>query len=82
MCVIPSDNRPESLKDEADLEKIYATVRQMIYVAVTQARDVLLIFSGGEPSDFIEKLRTQDCSETATDAASTLAGKIGVQRII
>ena len=60
MCVIPSDNRPESLKDEADLEKIYATVRQMIYVAVTQARDVLLIFSGGEPSEFIEKLRAQD----------------------
>ena len=58
--VIPSDNRVESVIDEANLEEIYATERQMMYAAVTRARDVLLISSGGEPSEFTENLRTQE----------------------
>jgi len=58
--IIPSDNRLESVTDEADLEEIYATERQLLYVAVTRARDTLLISSGGEPSEFIEDMHTSD----------------------
>jgi superfamily I DNA/RNA helicase len=58
--IIPSDNRLESVTDEADLEEIYATERQLLYVAVTRARDTLLISSGGESSEFIEGMRTRD----------------------
>lgn len=58
--IIPSDNRLESVTDEADLEEIYATERQLLYVAVTRARDTLFISSGGEPSEFIEDMRTSN----------------------
>jgi superfamily I DNA/RNA helicase len=60
--VIPSDDRLEAVTDEADLEEIYATERQLLYVAVTRARDTLLISSGGEPSEFIEDLQPRGAS--------------------
>ncbi len=58
--IIPSDERLEAVTDEADLEEIYATERQLLYVAVTRARDTLLISSGGEPSEFIEDLKPRN----------------------
>lgn len=54
--VIPSQKRIESLGDEADLEDIYITERQLLYVACTRARDHLMI-SGVEPvSEFLDDL--------------------------
>jgi superfamily I DNA/RNA helicase len=60
--VIPSDERLESVTDEADLEEVYATERQLLYVAVTRARDTLLISCGGEPSEFFEDLQPRGAS--------------------
>jgi hypothetical protein len=50
--VIPSQERIETLTDDADLEDVYNTERQRLYVACTRARDHLLVTSGGIPSEF------------------------------
>lgn len=53
---IPSRRRIEAMGDDADLEDIYATERQLLYVACTRARDHLMI-SGVEPvSEFLDDL--------------------------
>ena len=53
---IPSRKRIESMGDDADLEDIYVTERQLLYVACTRARDHLMI-SGVEPvSEFLDDL--------------------------
>lgn len=54
--VIPSQERIESVGDEADLADVYATERQLLYVACTRARDQLLV-TGLEPaSEFLDDL--------------------------
>jgi superfamily I DNA/RNA helicase len=51
--VIPSQERIESVGDEADLEDVYNTERHLLYVACTRARDHLLV-TGVEPgSEFL-----------------------------
>jgi len=55
--VIPSQERIESVGDEADLQDVYDTERQLLYVACTRARDQLLVTSGDTPSEFLEDLR-------------------------
>jgi len=56
--IIPSQQRIENVGDEADLEEIYNTERQLLYVACTRARDFLLV-TGVEPaSEFLDDLRT------------------------
>lgn len=54
--VIPSQSRIEEITDEADLEEVYATERHLLYVAVTRARDRLLVSSAGHASEFLEDL--------------------------
>ena len=55
--VIPLQSRVESIADEADLEEVYNTERNLLYVACTRARDHLLV-SGVEPaSEFLDDLR-------------------------
>ncbi|MQA00933.1 MAG: AAA family ATPase [Dehalococcoidia bacterium] len=55
--VIPLQSRIESVGDEADLEEVYNTERQLLYVACTRARDHLLV-TGVEPaSEFLADLR-------------------------
>ncbi len=55
--VIPSQERIETVGDEADLQEIYDTERHLLYVACTRARDQLLV-SGVEPaSEFLDDLR-------------------------
>lgn len=54
--VIPSQDRIDSVTDTADLEEVYNTERQLLYVACTRARDYLLVTSGGEPSEFLRDL--------------------------
>lgn len=51
--VIPSQERSETVADEADLEEAYNTERHLLYVACTRARDELLV-TGVEPaSEFL-----------------------------
>ena len=55
--VIPLQTRVESIADEADLEEVYNTERNLLYVACTRARDHLLV-TGVEPvSEFLDDLR-------------------------
>jgi mRNA-degrading endonuclease RelE of RelBE toxin-antitoxin system len=54
--VIPSQQRIEDMGEGADLEDVYNTERQLLYVACTRARDHLFI-SGVEPiSEFLDDL--------------------------
>jgi mRNA-degrading endonuclease RelE of RelBE toxin-antitoxin system len=55
--VIPLQSRIESATDDADLAEIYATERQLLYVACTRARDFLLVTSGGPASEFLDDLK-------------------------
>ena len=56
--VIPSQQRIETVADEADLEDVYNTERHLLYVACTRARDCLLVTSVAPASEFLEDLRT------------------------
>ena len=54
--VIPQQERIETVTDDADLEEVYNTERQLPYVACTRARDYLLV-TGVEPaSEFLDDL--------------------------
>jgi superfamily I DNA/RNA helicase len=55
--IIPSQERIENVGDDADLQEVYDTERQLLYVACTRARDLLLITSSGEASEFLDDLR-------------------------
>lgn len=51
--VIPLQTRVETVTDDSDLEDVYNTERQLLYVACTRARDGLLV-TGVEPaSEFL-----------------------------
>jgi len=55
--IIPLQSRIEAVVDDSDLEEVYNTERQLLYVACTRARDHLLI-TGVEPvSEFLDDLR-------------------------
>lgn len=54
--IIPSQERIESVADNADLEEVYDTERHLLYVACTRARDRLLVTSGELPSEFLDDL--------------------------
>ncbi len=52
--VVPLQERIETVGDEADLQEVYDTERQLLYVACTRARDHLLV-TGVEPvSEFLD----------------------------
>lgn len=52
--IIPLQSRIEAVGDDADLQEVYATERQLLYVACTRARDCLLV-TGVEPaSEFLD----------------------------
>jgi Superfamily I DNA and RNA helicases len=55
--VIPHQERINELGDQADLESIYVTERQLLYVACTRARDHLLVTSAEHPSEFLADMR-------------------------
>jgi hypothetical protein len=52
--IIPSQSRIEAIADEADLEEVYATERHLLYVAVTRARDMLLLGGVQPVSEFLQ----------------------------
>lgn len=55
--VIPLQERIESVTDEADLEEVYNTERNLLYVACTRARDRLLVTSVMPASEFLDDLQ-------------------------
>jgi superfamily I DNA/RNA helicase len=55
--VLPLQARIEAVGDDGDLQEVYDTERQLLYVACTRARDRLWI-SGVEPaSEFLDDIR-------------------------
>lgn len=55
--IIPLQQRIETVGDDADLQEVYDTERQMLYVACTRARDHLLVTSVEPASEFLDDLR-------------------------
>jgi mRNA-degrading endonuclease RelE of RelBE toxin-antitoxin system len=56
--IIPSQERIESITDNADLEDVYNTERHLLYVACTRARDQLLITSVQPASEFLADINS------------------------
>jgi superfamily I DNA/RNA helicase len=54
--VLPGQGRIEAASDPAEIEEIYNSERQLLYVACTRARDRLLITSAGTASEFLRDL--------------------------
>ena len=54
--VIPLQDRIETVGDAADLQEVYDTERQLLYVACTRARDHLLVTSVAPASEFLDDL--------------------------
>src|SRR5262249_13179467 len=55
--VIPLQQRIETAADDSDLEDVYNTERNLLYVACTRARDQLLVTSVEPASEFLDDLR-------------------------
>jgi superfamily I DNA/RNA helicase len=55
--LIPLQQRIETAADDSDLEEVYNTERNLLYVACTRARDHLLITSVEPASEFLDDLR-------------------------
>jgi superfamily I DNA/RNA helicase len=55
--IIPLQERIESVADDSDLEEVYNTERQLLYVACTRARDHLLVTSVAPASEFLDDMQ-------------------------
>ena len=53
---LPSQERIESVTDDADLAEVYDTERHLLYVACTRARDHLLVTGVSPESEFLDDL--------------------------
>ena len=56
--VIPLQERIETVGDDADLQEVYDTERNLLYVACTRARDHLLVTSVEPASEFLDDMRS------------------------
>jgi superfamily I DNA/RNA helicase len=56
--VLPLQERITQVGDDGDLQEVYDTERQLLYVACTRARDHLLITSTEPASEFLDDLKT------------------------
>ena len=54
--VIPLQSRVEEITDEVDLDEVYNTERNLLYVACTRARDRLLVIGVKPASEFLDDL--------------------------
>ncbi len=54
--VIPLQERIEKVGDDADLQEVYDTERQLLYVACTRARDNLLVTAVKPRSEFLDDM--------------------------
>lgn len=57
--VIPLQDRIETVGDDADLQEVYDTERQLLYVACTRARDHLLVTCIDPGSEFLDDMQAQ-----------------------
>ena len=57
--IIPLQERIETVGDDADLQEVYDTERQLLYVACTRARDHLLISGVTPVSEFLDDFETE-----------------------
>lgn len=57
--VIPLQARIEAVGDTGDLEEVYDTERQLLYVACTRARDHLIVTAVKPASEFLDDFKTQ-----------------------
>ncbi len=55
--IIPLQERIETVGDDADLQEIYDTERQLLYVACTRARDCLFVTCVEPASEFLDDLK-------------------------
>lgn len=55
--IVPLQERIESVADETDLEEVYSTERHLLYVALTRARDHLLVTGVDPASEFLDDIR-------------------------
>lgn len=55
--IIPLQQRIETVADDSDLEEVYNTERQLLYVACTRARDQLLVTSVAPASEFLDDMQ-------------------------
>lgn len=55
--VIPLQERIETVGDDGDLQEVYDTERQLLYVACTRARDRLLVTGTTPSSEFLDDLQ-------------------------
>jgi superfamily I DNA/RNA helicase len=62
--VIPLQQRIETATDASELEDVYNTERQLLYVACTRARDCLLLSSAGSPSEFLQDMQARRVGRT------------------
>jgi superfamily I DNA/RNA helicase len=54
--IIPLQERIETVGDDSDLQEVYDTERQLLYVACTRSRDHLLVTSVEPASEFLDDL--------------------------
>ena len=54
--VIPLQERIETVGDDADLQEVYDTERQLLYVACTRARDHLFVTAMDPASEFLDDM--------------------------
>jgi superfamily I DNA/RNA helicase len=55
--VIPLQERIEGVADDGELEEVYNTERQLLYVACTRARDYLMVTAVEPASEFLDDLK-------------------------
>ena len=55
--VLPLQSRIEAVGDDGDLQEVYDTERQLLYVACTRARDQLSISAVQPASEFLDDLK-------------------------
>ncbi len=51
--ILPLKSRVEAIADEVDLDDVYETERQLLYVACTRARDRLLVSGVAPASEYL-----------------------------
>ncbi len=51
--ILPLQSRVESVADEVELDEVFETERQLLYVACTRARDRLLVSGVAPGSEFL-----------------------------